>query len=134
MRNLILIAGVVAAIGVPTFADAASCERRRSTNKALGTVAGAVAGGLLGSAIDGGRNNTGGIIVGGAAGAYAGNQLAKGKPCPTGYYRTETRSSARRSDSGARPVAARRSNCTWETESYRDAYGNVSRRQVQVCR
>jgi osmotically inducible lipoprotein OsmB len=39
----------------------------------VGTVGGAVAGGLLGNAVGG----TGGAILGGAAGAYVGNQAVK---------------------------------------------------------
>jgi hypothetical protein len=132
MRKLLLIAGLVAAVGAPaytSFAPTAAeaqtrCERTRSTNRAIGTVGGGILGALAGSAIDGGRNNTAGLIVGGAAGAYAGNQLAKGKPCPRGYVR--------RSYTPARAVAS--NNCTWRDQAYRDAYGNVTHRQVQVCR
>jgi hypothetical protein len=132
MRKLLLIAGLVAAIGAPAYtsfaptaADAQTrCERTRSTNRAIGTVGGGILGALAGSAIDGGRNNTAGLIVGGAAGAYAGNQLAKGKPCPRGYVR--------RSYTPARPVAS--NNCTWRDQAYRDAYGNMTHRQVRVCR
>lgn len=134
MRKLLLIAGLAVAVATPAYttfsaepAQAATrCERNKANNRVAGTVGGAVLGALAGSAIDGGRNNTAGILVGGAAGAYAGNQLTKGRhPCPTGYTeRTYT-------PSRTRPVANR---CSWETRSYRDAYGNVNRRQVEVCR
>lgn len=141
MRKLLLIAGLIAAVGAPAYttfspaqADAQTrCERTRSTNRAIGTVGGGVLGALAGSAIDGGRNNTAGLIIGGAAGAYAGNQLAKGKPCPRGYERRSyTPSNARpAAASNARAVA---SNCAWRDQAYRDAYGNLTHRQVQVCR
>lgn len=135
MRKLLMIVGLSVAVAAPVYttfnpaqADAQTrCERKRSTNRALGTVAGGVLGALAGSAIDGGRNNTAGLIIGGAGGAYAGNQLAKGKPCPSGYVRTY----APVRSSNTRSVA---SNCRWEDQRYRDAYGNVTHRQVQVCR
>ena len=40
-----------------------------------GTIIGAIAGGLLGRAIDGGRDRTAGTIIGGAAGALAGRSI-----------------------------------------------------------
>ena len=40
-----------------------------------GTILGAIAGGLLGRAIDGGRDRTAGTIIGGAAGALAGRAI-----------------------------------------------------------
>lgn len=40
-----------------------------------GTIIGAIAGGLLGRAIDGGRDRTVGTIIGGAAGALAGRAI-----------------------------------------------------------
>lgn len=137
MRKLLLIGGLMVAIAAPAYttfsptqADAQTrCERKRSTNRALGTVGGGVLGALAGSAIDGGRNNTAGLLIGGAAGAYAGNQLAKGKPCPSGYVRTYAPTRSR--STSTRSVA---SNCRWEDQRYRDAYGNVTHRQVQVCR
>ena len=63
------------------------CERHRSSNRAAGTVVGAGVGALAGSAIAGNSSNTEGAIAGGVAGAIIGNQIAKGDPCPDGYYR-----------------------------------------------
>jgi uncharacterized protein YcfJ len=134
MRKLLLIAGLAVAVAAPVFsvgttADAATrCERNKANNRIAGTIGGGVLGALAGSAIDGSRSNTAGIILGGAAGAYAGNQLTKGHhPCPTGYTaRSYTPAASRR-------VAAA-SRCTWQDQAYRDGYGNVSHRQVQVCR
>jgi len=40
-----------------------------------GTIIGAIAGGLLGRAVDGGRDRTVGTIIGGAAGALAGRAI-----------------------------------------------------------
>jgi uncharacterized protein YcfJ len=40
-----------------------------------GTIIGAIAGGLLGRAIDGGRDRTAGTIIGGVAGALAGRSI-----------------------------------------------------------
>lgn len=129
MRKLFLVAGLAAAVGLPTFADAASCESNRSTNRAVGTVAGALLGGLAGGAIAGHGSNTAGVLVGGAAGAYAGNQLAKGKPCYTrSYYRSS------RTTATSRRVADNDRRCTWEDQAYRGGDGAVVHRQVQICR
>ena len=126
MRKLLLIAGLAAAVAAPTFSYAATaCERSRSDNRVIGTVAGGVLGALAGSAIASRNDSTAGILIGGTAGAVAGNQLAKGKPCPTGYERRTV------SAAPARPVAA---HCTWRNETYRDRYGALLRRQVKVCR
>ena len=64
-----------------------TCERARSNDRLAGTVVGAGVGALAGSAIAGNSSNTEGAVVGGVAGAIIGNQLAKGSPCPAGYYR-----------------------------------------------
>lgn len=136
MRKLLLIAGLAVAVAapavttfVPAQAAAASCETNKTNNRIAGTVGGGLLGALAGSAIDKSRSNTAGILIGGAAGAVVGNQLTKGHhPCPTGYTARNYRSS---SSSRARTVA---SNCSWQDQRYRDAYGNISHRQVQVCR
>ena len=47
-------------------------------NRLAGTAIGAVAGGVLGSAIGGGKGKTAATVVGAAAGGYAGNQVQKG--------------------------------------------------------
>jgi hypothetical protein len=132
MRKLLLIAGLAATLAAPSFSQAAtSCERAKSNQRVAGTVAGGLLGALAGSAIAGNSSNTAGVVVGGVAGAVAGNQLAKSKrPCPPGYVQR----SYYRSSSSARRVANTAPRCTWENQAYRDGYGNVSHRQVQVCR
>jgi uncharacterized protein YcfJ len=134
MRKLILVAGLAAMAATaasPDFAAAKSrCERDRSNNRVAGTVAGGVLGALAGSAIAGRGSGTEGAVIGGVVGAVAGNQLTKKKsPCPAGYvYRSyDDRYSSR----SAQRV---RESCRWEDRSYRDAYGNVVRNEVQVCR
>ena len=47
----------------------------RRCSGTTGTIIGAIAGGLLGRAIDGGRDRTAGTIIGGAAGALAGRAI-----------------------------------------------------------
>ncbi|WP_293904708.1 glycine zipper 2TM domain-containing protein [Phenylobacterium sp.] len=77
MRLHQLAAGVAVAALIPTFALAQqSCEQRQS-NRAVGTIAGAGLGALLGSAIAGHGDRTAGAVVGGLGGAVIGNQIAK---------------------------------------------------------
>ena len=63
------------------------CERDRARERAAATVVGAGVGALAGSAVAGNSSNTAGTVAGGVAGAVIGNQLAKGQPCPSDYYR-----------------------------------------------
>lgn len=52
--------------------------RNRGCNSGTtGTIIGAIAGGLLGRSIDGGRDRAAGTIIGGAAGALAGRAVGK---------------------------------------------------------
>ena len=143
MRKLILTAGLAIAMATPaavTFsvpteaaaASANSCQKDRKNTRIAGTVGGAVLGALAGRAIAGRGDNAEGTIIGGLAGAVAGNQLLKKKgPCPDGYtaryYPPERTSAPRR-------VAAATPRCTWQNQAYRDAYGQVVNRQVEVCR
>lgn len=135
MRKLFLIAGLAAVVATPTFAEARTyCEKAQHQKRVTGTVVGGVLGALAGSAIAGNSSNTAGAVAGGVVGAVAGNQLAKSKrPCPPGYVQ---RSSARRTThSASRRVANTATpRCTWEQQAYRDGYGNLVHRQVQVCR
>ena len=89
MRIHLLAAGVAVAGLIPTFALAQqSCEQRRSS-QAVGTIAGAGIGALLGSAVAGHGDRTTGAVIGGVGGAVVGNQLAKpGANCARayGYY------------------------------------------------
>ena len=62
------------------------CIADRRNNQIAGAAAGAALGALAGSAIAGNSSNTEGAIIGGVAGAAIGSQVAKGNPCPPGYY------------------------------------------------
>ncbi len=89
MRIHQLVAGVAVAALIPTLALAQqSCEQRQS-NRAVGTLAGAGLGALLGSAVAGHGDRTAGAVIGGVGGAVVGNQLSKsGADCAHayGYY------------------------------------------------
>lgn len=52
-------------------------RNQRCNSGTTGTIVGAIAGGLLGRSIDGGRNRATGTIVGGAAGALAGRSIGR---------------------------------------------------------
>lgn len=92
MKNKLLIAGVLAAIAIPSAVLAQpydpGCIRSNEDNRAAGTVVGGVAGALLGSAIAGRGSRGAGAVVGGVTGAVAGNAIAGSNdhPCPAGYY------------------------------------------------
>ncbi len=89
MRKSILAAGVAVAVFIPSLANAQQSCETRSANKTTGTVIGAVAGALLGRAIDSHGSHAAGTIVGGVGGAIAGNAIAGGKgDCSSayGYY------------------------------------------------
>ena len=49
----------------------------KDQNRIAGTAIGAVAGGLLGSTVGGGKGKTAATVVGAAAGGFAGNQVQK---------------------------------------------------------
>jgi outer membrane lipoprotein SlyB len=49
-----------------------------NSNAAIGTIGGALVGGLLGNQIGSGRGRTAATVVGAAGGAYAGNRMASG--------------------------------------------------------
>lgn len=89
MHKNLFVAGIAAAALIPSFAFAQqSCEQRRS-QQAVGTIAGAGIGALLGSAIAGKGDRTAGALVGGLGGGIVGNQLSKaGADCAHayGYY------------------------------------------------
>jgi len=92
MRNKLLIAGLVAAVAVPSLAMAQpdpSCVRSNNQTSATGTALGAIGGALIGSAIAGRHNRGVGVVGGALAGGVAGNVLAgqHNDPCPDGYYR-----------------------------------------------
>lgn len=89
MRIRLAAAGIAVAALIPSFALAQqSCDQRRSS-QAVGTIAGAGIGALLGSAIAGHGDRTAGAVVGGLGGALLGNQISKpGADCAHayGYY------------------------------------------------
>ena len=62
--------GVVQSIDLVRAEDGAS-------NIGLGTIAGAVVGGILGNQVGGGSGNTAATVLGAAGGAYAGHELEK---------------------------------------------------------
>jgi uncharacterized protein YcfJ len=75
----------IAALAVTTLTFTSPVQARPNSghghclrfNKTTGTVAGAIAGGLLGNVIAGGGNRTAGTLIGGAAGGLAGHTLAR---------------------------------------------------------
>ncbi len=80
MRKFIFAAGVAAlamsgAVSAP--AQAASVCKQDNTGRTVATIAGAGIGAILGRVIDGGRHKEVGTIGGALAGGLAGNQLAK---------------------------------------------------------
>jgi len=144
MRKLFLIAGLAVAVAAPapfspfvaTAEARTACERDRSNTRIAGTVGGGLLGALAGRAIAGRGANTEGMIIGGVAGAVAGNQLLKkNSPCPPGYV---ARTYAPAAAPARAPAPVRTANttprCTWQNQAYRDAYGQIIQRQVEVCR
>jgi len=94
-----LFAASIAAIAlVPSLASArtqseATCEQQ-STTQVIATVGGAGVGGVIGNVVAGRGDKTLGTIIGAAAGALAGNQLAKpNRDCDHayGYYDKDNR-------------------------------------------
>jgi uncharacterized membrane protein YjjB (DUF3815 family) len=81
MQKSALIAAI--ALTVLGFANPVEAKSRSGHghclrfNKTTGTVAGAIAGGLLGNVIAGHGNRTAGTLIGGAAGGLAGHELAR---------------------------------------------------------
>jgi len=91
MRKDMIIAGIASLAFAPAIALAQTPCEQQSTNRAVGTVAGAGVGALAGSAIAGRGSHTEGAILGGVAGALLGNQLSRGNlDCSHayGYYDT----------------------------------------------
>lgn len=89
MQKHLLAAGVAAAVLIPSFAAAQQSCQQRSSQQAVGTIAGAGIGALIGSVVAGHNDRTAGAVVGGLGGAVVGNQLSKpGADCAHayGYY------------------------------------------------
>lgn len=77
MHKFILTAGLLAAISTPALASAQqTCEQHRNTRTGA-TVAGGVAGAILGAVIAGKGDDAKGALIGGAGGALIGNRIAK---------------------------------------------------------
>jgi len=93
MRKHLFAASIAAVALIPSIASArslseATCEQQ-STTQVVATVAGAGVGGVLGNVVAGRGDKTLGTLIGAAAGALAGNQLAKpNRECnhAYGYY------------------------------------------------
>jgi len=69
MRKHILAATNAAIALIPTLALAQETCEQRSSNRAAGTIIGAIGGALLGNAVSSHGGKTGGTIIGGVAGA-----------------------------------------------------------------
>ena len=90
MRQRLILAGLLAAAALPTFANAQTydgCRKANSDTKTTGTVLGALGGAILGGAVAGRHDRGTGAVIGGLGGAVVGNQIARGQthPCPDGY-------------------------------------------------
>jgi len=91
MRKLLLIAGV-ATLAIPSLVLAQpDCRREQHDNRVAGTVVGAGAGALIGSAIAGPGSRGVGAVVGAVGGGALGNAAAGAsthcdEPSPAGYY------------------------------------------------
>lgn len=77
MRIQLVAAGLAVAALIPSSALAQQTCEQRQANRAVGTIAGAGIGALLGSAVAGRGDRTAGAVVGGLGGAVLGNQLSK---------------------------------------------------------
>ncbi len=122
MRKLILMSGLIAAMVLPGLATGATrCRQDNSDRKAVGTVLGAVAGGLLGNAVSSGGGREGGTVIGAVGGAVIGNKLASssGDACPHGYVAYEDDERGSRDHHEAGPD---RHDQTWRDGSGRDCH------------
>ncbi len=86
MRNILILAGVTAALAIPTLANAETRCRDSRGNQTAATVVGAIAGGFLGNAVSHGRDRGLATAAGAVGGAVVGNSLASSSyHCPDGY-------------------------------------------------
>ena len=129
MRRMLMVAGLSAAMAIPSYASARdACQQRAHDRKVAGTVIGGLGGALVGGAIA----DTKGAVIGGIGGAVVGNNVARVK-CDRGRTAQRTRDVERSSSRGdARSDAAR--GCSYENRRYYDERGNVVYAPVQVCR
>ena len=128
-----MIAGLVAAMAVPTLAAPTLaqartyCDQRSHDRKVTGTVLGALGGALVGNAV----SHRNGALIGGLGGAVVGNQIARTK-CDRGYSSNRRRApaSAHR-DPGL--YAASYDRCRYETRSFYDERGRLIQQPTRVC-
>lgn len=131
MRRTLAVAGLVAAMAVPSFAGARTyCEQRAHDRRVAGTLLGGVGGALVGGAI----GDTKGAVIGGLGGAVVGNQVARTK-CDRGRvaYRTRHARRVRPREYDAASYAAPR-GCSYENRRYYDERGQATYAPVRVCR
>jgi uncharacterized protein YcfJ len=129
MRRTMMIAGLVAAMAVPSLATARTyCDQRAHDRRVTGTVLGAVGGALIGNAV----SHRNGALIGGLGGAVVGNQLARTK-CDRGYsYNRHRRAPASASrDPGL--YAANYDRCRYETRPFYDERGRLIQQPTRVC-
>ena len=77
MSKLMVTAGLLAALSVPTVASAQRTCEEHSNNRVVGTVAGAGIGAILGSVIAGHGDKGIGALLGAAGGGLVGNQATR---------------------------------------------------------
>ena len=146
MRKLLLMGGLALAIMVPGLASAEM--RCAPSDRAGGTVVGAIAGGVLGSQLAGRGSRGEGAVLGAIGGGIIGNQIAGSSGrCPDGYTAYEDSGYQRRSDDGYRRGYDDRygrqdsaywtdgygRSCHWRTDAYTDRDGDTRYRRVQDC-
>lgn len=82
------------------------CRQEKADAGKKGTIAGAILGGIFGSAVAGRHNRVAGAVIGGTAGAVAGNAIARHSvrcmsyPGRVGYHRSNCRWVSERRDDG----------------------------------
>ena len=117
--RLLIIFAAASVMAVPAMAQNTGCKRG-NTGQIIGGVGGAIAGGLLGRAIDGGNHRAVGTIlgavVGGLAGSAIGKQLDK---CERERIDTATMAAVNDRRSGTSSAQA------WQSDS-RDVHGTVT--------
>ncbi|QWT18829.1 glycine zipper 2TM domain-containing protein [Bacillus sp. NP157] len=99
-KSLTAVAALSLAFGVvaPAFARHQVCEdvetkqiQSKDNNRLIGTGVGAVAGGVLGHQVGGGKGKTLATVGGAVAGGYVGNQVQKNHQDKNATYSTERR-------------------------------------------
>lgn len=123
-----MIAGLVAAMAVPSLATARTyCDQRAHDRRVTGTVLGALGGALVGHAV----SHRNGALIGGLGGAVVGNQLARTK-CDRGYSYNRRRAPVRAARDPNR-YASSYDRCRYETRSFYDERGRLVQQPTRVC-